>query len=137
MYRCNEPGWKVVAVPDGKRGLWYRYTEGKIELCAGKDGDGAYFSIGAGETVSVATVSALADVLGSAHYSASLRWEQVMNNHGDPPSPADWGTVRAIQAEAMDEMADTIRDMAKRMRGTEEPACIALALDSGRPLASP
>lgn len=118
MYRCNEPGWKVVAVPDGKRGLWYRLSEGKIELCAGKDGDGHYIVVGVGDVVSETTVHHLAEALGSAHYSAELRWEQVMNNHGDTPSATEMSLLCALQAEALDEMADTISDLAKKMRAT-------------------
>ena len=38
----DEPGWIELTLPDGRRGVWMRVGEDKVELCAGREGDDAY-----------------------------------------------------------------------------------------------
>jgi len=53
--RCDEPGWTLIALADGRRGIWTRDTgsgdKRVIEVCAGREGDDEYVRLAVGEQV--------------------------------------------------------------------------------------
>ena len=70
MLRMNEPGWTLLVMHDPaiRRGLWCRETEGKVELCAGREGGDDYVMLKEGAAI---TPEMLADVRGLC---ATMRW---------------------------------------------------------------
>lgn len=72
--RCNEPGWEAVAVPDGRRGLWFRRDPqtGKMEICAGREGDDAHVVLTVGECLTAETVTSLEECLLTLQFAAEL-----------------------------------------------------------------
>jgi hypothetical protein len=47
MARIREPGWQRVGSLDkpGRRSIWVRFGDHRIEICAGREGDDAYIEI--------------------------------------------------------------------------------------------
>ena len=103
MLRCREPGWIMLAMHDGagRRGLWMRVGEGKVEFCAGREGDDAYVSVYAGPRL-------LADFRGVLGYAE----EQAPPPPPLPTAAAEWHDICARHAA---EWADY------RQRHKEEP----------------
>lgn len=72
--RAGRPGWLLLAMhdPTGRRGLWYRVTKDvtkdgdnveAIEMCAGREGDDAYFKLRSQQTVDRTLIEEIASVL--------------------------------------------------------------------------
>lgn len=72
--RCNEPGWEAISVPDGRRGLWLRFNlpTGKLEVCAGREGDDAYVVLSVGKRLTQKKLTSLIDCLLTLQFSAEL-----------------------------------------------------------------
>ena len=70
--RGTLPGYELLAMhdPSGRRGLWARYEEAAVELCAGREGDDAYVCFEVGEAVTAEKLQQLRDVLGYARWMA-------------------------------------------------------------------
>lgn len=68
MMRCNEPGYDEVCKPDGRRGLWMRYTKNSVDLCAGREGDDDYIKLTAGQHLTQEDIAAIVGIV------LTLRW---------------------------------------------------------------
>ena len=78
MGRCFDRGWELIAVPDGRRGLWMRRSSSGfiLELCAGREGDDAYVKLDIGEPITIEVVHGIVDVLRYLEWSESVRKER-------------------------------------------------------------
>lgn len=68
MLRCNEPGWIMLACPDGRRGVWMRVENDTIELCAGKEGDEDYLKLQLREPVTKKHIQTAQDILETLNF---------------------------------------------------------------------
>lgn len=80
--RKDEPGWELIADPDGRRGLWMRQTVTHLELCAGRDGDDTYVKIELGQEVTTRTLASLAEVMETLRYAVELERDTVWHEAG-------------------------------------------------------
>jgi len=120
-YRCNEPGWRLAALPDGRRGIWYREVREHdvlvaIELCAGREGDDAFVRLDRFETLDSRALGEIAEIFSRGAWSCELRADEVTRERG-PLAPGDAGLVRDAEASALELVADRCRDLAARLRG--------------------
>ena len=70
--RCEEPGWVEVTMADSRRGLWIRETDGKIEVCGGREGDDVYLSFSVGETLTAEHLRTFRDLMWT--YAANVEF---------------------------------------------------------------
>lgn len=86
-FRGHQPGWRAIAIPDGRRGLWIREHADergllvKVEVCAGREGDDEHVELVAGQPVDGRDLRAIEDCL------STLRWVLEMANN--PAAPRD------------------------------------------------
>jgi len=123
VYRCNEPGWCLVALPDGRRGLWYRETREKghlvgLELCAGRAGDDHYVDVRLYETLTHSTLDTLAHALSATSGASANRADQVRGEDG-PISPEDAVLLRHAEASELMITVDALQKLAARLRAPE------------------
>lgn len=80
LNRAFKPGWEMVADndPAGRRGIWMRRTGGILEVCAGREGDDAYFLIEPGMTVTPETVEKLYDALTYGCWMVEQAHDEIM-----------------------------------------------------------
>lgn len=85
--RGYQHGWRAIAIPDGRRGVWIREHADergllvKVEVCAGREGDDWHVELVAGQPVDGRDLRALEDCL------STLRW--VLENENNPAAPRD------------------------------------------------
>lgn len=71
VMRYAEPGWTRITPYDiaGRRAVWIRLSPGRVEFCAGREGDDTYVEIPLDGTCPRETMLALEDL---AHLGADL-----------------------------------------------------------------
>jgi len=69
--------WTCAALPDGRRGLWFRVHDGRLEIRAGREGDDDVLSTPIGERPSAEFVPALIEVLETLAYAHDLARDRV------------------------------------------------------------
>ena len=85
-YRCRQPGYEEIIVPDGRRGVWVRTTPPladeargyerdwesvtQLEICAGREGDDDYVVLRPGMVVTPRMLCALYDVFSTLRFAA-------------------------------------------------------------------
>lgn len=70
-----DDSWRCCSMhdPSGRRGIWFRFqTNGKFEICAGREGDDAKVTLQVGDTL---TYTNLGQLLACLEYGAWMQEE--------------------------------------------------------------
>lgn len=108
--RAYEGGWTLVAMndPAGRRGIWYKWADDTLEVCAGRGGDDDYVRVAAGDTVTPRLLHCLVGVMQTGAWAVQLA--------ADQKDPAGVAVYRQTSAEVLESVARDLAEMAKRLR---------------------
>lgn len=126
MFRCDQEGYRVVVVPDGRRGLWARESreraedgEGallRLELAAGREGEDAHASVSVGQTVDARLLHELAEVIGFARWAGEVAADDAWGADGALTKLVMLAKLNYEDAGAVDELALLVRNALRMLR---------------------